>query len=85
MIKGKKWWWLLAYSVLINAATQPIALAVFQNTEISWWFLETCVTLIEGVLLALLLEIRFPKALQISLVANVVSAVLGLVIFSNVF
>ncbi len=68
----------LRAAVLINAFTQPIALYSVRQLHVGVWTVEGMVILVEGLLLAELLEVSLPRAYLISVVANVASAFLPL-------
>ncbi|EKQ54119.1 MAG: hypothetical protein B655_0920 [Methanobacterium sp. Maddingley MBC34] len=68
---------LLFYSFLINSITLPLATFSYLYLYPSFLLTETLVFLVETVLLKLLLEIDYPRALSISLVANIITALIG--------
>lgn len=68
---------LLFYSFLINSITLPLATFSYLYLYPSFLLTETLVFLVETVLLKILLEIDYPLALSISLVANIITALLG--------
>nr|WP_319374811.1 hypothetical protein [uncultured Methanobacterium sp.] len=68
---------LLFYSLLINSITLPLATYSYYFLNSSFILTETAVLLVETVLLKLLLEIGYPRALSIALVANIITALLG--------
>lgn len=72
---------LLFYSVLVNAATEPLALFVFQNLVPNFWLVEAAVAVTESVLLALVFRLSYRRALLLSFVANAFSASVGVIIF----
>jgi hypothetical protein len=67
-------------SILINSVTLPLATFSYLYLYHNFPFTETAVFLAEAVFLKFLLEIDFPKALLISLVVNIVTALLGFII-----
>ena len=72
---------LLLFSILINSFTNPI-LNYFYNFEFyELYGLEILVTLIEGILIMLLMEIRYYRAMFISLAANLTSLLIGIIVF----
>lgn len=73
---------LFLYSVLINAFTNPLLnyLYIFEFHEL--YYLEIGVAIAESFLLWLLMEISYPKAMFISVAANLISLLLGLAIFA---
>jgi hypothetical protein len=68
---------LLFYSFLINSITLPLATFSYLYLYPSFLLTETVVFLVETALLKLLLEIGYSRALSISLVANIITALLG--------
>ncbi|MBI5459154.1 hypothetical protein [Methanobacterium sp.] len=68
---------LLFYSFLINSITLPLATFTYIYLYPSFFLTETAVFLAETVLLKLLLEIDYPRALSISLAANIITALFG--------
>jgi hypothetical protein len=82
----RKYSWKTAlYVFLINLITWPIANLAFpsfieQFSIYSILIIEAGVILVESVPLMLLLKVKYPKALLISFVANVASALVGLLI-----
>ncbi len=72
---------LLLYSVLINSFTNPLFNYLYNYQFHDLYPLEMATVLVESILIALLMEVRFPKALLISLTANLASLLVGLLIF----
>lgn len=70
---------LLLYSVLINCFTHPVASFFFQGTITSFLLIEIVVFIVESFLLMWLLEIKIQKSLVISLVANLITAMLSII------
>jgi hypothetical protein len=72
---------LLLYSILINSFTNPLFNYIY-NFEIHQLYpLEMGVALTESILIMLLAEVSYPRALLISLAANLASLAVGLLIF----
>jgi|GEM_PF-597410 hypothetical protein len=71
---------LFSVSLLINSVTLPLATLSYQYLFFNLLLTETIVWLSESIFLKILLEIDYKKALIISLVANLVTSVLGLFI-----
>lgn len=69
---------LFSYSVLINSFTLPIATYIYLNVLNNLFMVEISVILVESVLIMLLLEIKYKKAIFISIIANSVTAIIGL-------
>jgi len=75
----KSFWKIALYTFLINLLTWPIANLIIGFTGFIYYlFVEIGVFLIESVLLMFLLKIKYPKALLISFIANLLSALIGL-------
>lgn len=72
---------LLLYAVLINAATQPFANFFYNNVIAQLWLIEICVCLVEAGLLWQLLRLPFWQAVLLSLVANAVTTLAGVIIY----
>jgi Mn2+/Fe2+ NRAMP family transporter len=68
---------LLFTSFLVNSVTLPLATFSYLYFYPNYLLTETAVFLAEGVLLKSLLEIDYSKALLISLVANMVTMIVG--------
>jgi len=71
---------LLCFITLINCLTHPLALYFYLNSLANLWMIEILVFLTEVILLKLLLEIRYPKAVLISFIANLVTTLVGILI-----
>ena len=81
---------LLTYSIIINCLTQPLAYYVYfylipaglTNNSLNLYFIivEILVFLIESFLLQLLLRVIYTKALLISFIANIITALLSFVL-----
>jgi len=72
---------LLLYSILINSFTNPLFNYLYNYRLHELYPLEIAVVLVESIFIRLLMEVRLPKALLISLLANLASLLVGLVIF----
>lgn len=70
---------ILIYSFLVNLLTWPLAQYFVGYTGIL--LMEFLVFLTESVLIKILFEIKYGKAVLISLTANLVSFLLGFIIF----
>lgn len=71
---------LLVYSLLINSFTLPTATFIYIYVLNSILIVEISVILVESVLIMLLMEINYKKALFISAVANLITSVIGFLI-----
>ena len=83
MIRNIKFPLSFVYILLINLLTWPIANYLIA-IGISTPFTEVGVILAEGVLIVLLFKIRYGKAFLASLIANVVSFLLGSFILGGI-
>lgn len=72
---------LFFYAVLINSFTLPIATFFYQNIIDDFYLIEGLVIFTESILIMLLLEIKYSKALLISFLANFVTAMVSLLFF----
>lgn len=71
---------LFLYSFLINAFTNPLFNYIYNYEHHMLYTLEIAVAIVESILIFFLMELSYPKAILISLVANIASFLLGLVI-----
>lgn len=69
---------LLAYSILINSLTLPIANYGYHNVLENFFAIELLVVFVESVLIFLLLKQKYPRSLLISSVANFITALMSL-------
>lgn len=84
---------LLLYSVLINSFTLPLATYLVSKAPrwhplafiSSFVVIEIAVFLIESLLIWQLMETSYKKALLISLIANAITAVIGVLLFMLTF
>lgn len=72
---------LLLYTFLINLATHPPALYLYQNLWPNLIAIELIIFLVESILLMLLLGIKYRKALLLSFIANLITAIISLLFF----
>jgi len=70
---------LFAYCLLINLVTWPLAI-LFYELYALFWIIEIGVFVIESILIKNLAEISWKKAIFISFVANLITALIGLLI-----
>ena len=77
LITKFEWKELLKYVVLINLVTWPWAVIIYIFGA-NFYLVELSVILVESILLMLLLRKKYVYALLLSLVANVVTAAIGL-------
>ena len=68
---------LFFYSIIINLFTQPFGTYLYQNTLISFYLVELLIIIIESVLISLLFEIKYKKAILISVLANITTALIS--------
>lgn len=79
IIIRKKFKLLLIYCILINLVTWPLA-NIFYGVSGLFWIIELGVFAIESVLIKYLVDITWKKAIILSFVANLITALIGLVI-----
>ena len=72
---------LFLYSFLINAFTNPLFNYIYNYELHMLYTLEIAVAIVESILIFFLLELSYPKAIVISIVSNIASFLLGLVVF----
>lgn len=78
---------LLGYAVLINCFTLPLATLLAgrlppSSLLLGWLGIEIGIVLVESVLWLLLLNQKYGKMLLMSLVANALTAIIGLMVMS---
>lgn len=71
---------LLFYSVIINSLTLPIATYSYLYFLNNFFVIEFVVIMVESVLLMYLLEIKYSKALLISIIANGITSFIGYIL-----
>jgi len=71
---------LLLYSVLINSFTNPLFNYLYNYELHQLYPLEMMVVLVEGILIALLMQVSYARALLISLAVNAASLLVGLLL-----
>lgn len=76
----EKVWKIFLYSLLINSVTNPIMNFLY-GINFNLYILEIGVFIIEIFLIKFLFKINYKKAILISLIANLLSFILGLIIF----
>jgi hypothetical protein len=74
----KNFGWLFIYALLINLFTWPLANLIYDWTGM-FWLIEFFVFLIEFVLIMLLVRLKWWKALLISLIANLITALISFI------
>lgn len=72
---------LFLYSFLINSFTNPFFNYLYNYEFHMLYPLEIAVALVESILIFFLMELSYPKAILVSLVANLASFLLGRIIF----
>ncbi|MEA3292994.1 MAG: hypothetical protein U9P88_00755 [Patescibacteria group bacterium] len=72
---------LFLYAVLINSFTLPLATFYYQNLINNFYLVEALVIFAESILIMLLLKTKYPRALLISFVANLITAMISLLFF----
>lgn len=72
---------LLLYSILINSFTNPLFNYLYNFELHQLYPLEIGVALTESILIMLLAEVSYPRALLVSFAANLTSLAVGLLVF----
>jgi hypothetical protein len=72
---------ILLYTILINCLTLPLATTGYHYVISNLILIEIMVIITETLFFRFLFKIRYTKAFTVSLAANLVSAVMGLLIF----
>lgn len=75
----KKIPFLLFYCILVNLFTWPLA-NLFYGVLGLFFIIELCVFAVESVLIKYLLDISWKKAMIISFIANLITALIGLIV-----
>jgi hypothetical protein len=75
----KKAAFLFIYCLLINLITWPLANLLYGLFGL-FLIIEICVFVIESILIKYLIDINWKKAIIISLIANLITAVMGFII-----
>ena len=73
---------LLFYSLIINSITLPLATFIYIYFFHNFLLMEITVFLVETFLLKIILELKYEKAVLISLIANFISALVGILIYT---
>jgi predicted Kef-type K+ transport protein len=66
--------------LLINALTEPLAVATFNELQVNFYVIEVVVCLVEFPLYRLLLQVSWKQAGLISVVANTLSAAVSFLV-----
>jgi hypothetical protein len=74
--KQSKFWGIVLFTFLINLFTWPLA-QLFYGERFNFYIIELFVIIIESILIMLLFKLRYWKSFSISIVANIISALLG--------
>ena len=72
---------LLLYCILINSFTNPLFNYLYVYELHEFYFLEIAVIVVEGVLIRLLAEVSYSRALAVSVAANLASMIIGMLVF----
>lgn len=67
----------LIYTILINCFTLPLATYAYYYVIFDLLLVEILVIVIESLFIKLLFNIKYPNALLISVIANVITALVG--------
>lgn len=80
LLIGKKIFWALFCSLIINTITWPLASYFYNHYLINFWLVEIGVIMAESILLAGLLKTNYLKALSISTKINLLTILISLII-----
>lgn len=69
----------LGIAALINCITIPAINIIYQKLFANFWILEIVVVIIEALVIVKLLKLNILKSLLVSLIANSITAVIGLI------
>jgi hypothetical protein len=72
---------LLLYCILINSFTNPLFNYLYAYELHEFYLLEIAIMMVEGVLIGLLAEVSYSRALAVSVAANLASLIIGMLIF----
>jgi hypothetical protein len=70
---------LFLYCILINAVTWPLA-NIFYDISGLFWIIEIFVFALECILIKYLMNISWKRAIILSLIANLITALIGIII-----
>lgn len=82
-LKSKPAWQVLFYSALVNSLTLPLAQYLYLHYLDNLVLMEAVVVLVEAPLIYLLLGVETRWALTLSVLANLVSALVGLLLLTH--
>jgi hypothetical protein len=72
---------LLLYCILINSFTNPLFNYLYIYELHEFYLLEIAIIMLEGVLIGLLAEVSYSRAIAVSAAANLVSFIIGTFVF----
>jgi hypothetical protein len=72
---------LLLYCILINSFTNPLFNYLYVYEIHEFYLLEIAIIMVEGVLIGLLAEVSFSRAIAVSVAANLASMIVGMLVF----
>ncbi len=72
---------LLLYCILINSFTNPLFNYLYIYELHEFYLLEIAIIMVEGVLIKLLAEVSYSRAIAVSVAANLASMIIGLLVF----
>jgi hypothetical protein len=72
---------LLLYCILINSFTNPLFNYLYIYELYEFYLLEIAIIAAEGVLIGLLTEVSFSRAIAVSVAANLASFIIGTFVF----
>jgi len=72
---------LLLYCILINSFTNPLFNYLYIYELHEFYLLEIAIIMVEGVLIGLLAEVSYSRAITFSVAANLASFIIGTFVF----
>jgi hypothetical protein len=72
---------LLLYSTLINSFTNPLFNYFYIFNYYNFYSLEIAVIVVESILIKLLAEVSYSRAIAVSAAANLASMIIGMLVF----
>jgi hypothetical protein len=72
---------LLLYCILINSFTNPLFNYLYIYELHEFYLLEIAIIMVEGVLIGLLAEVSYSRAIAVSVAANLASFIIGTLVF----
>jgi len=81
LVFRKNWPKLLFFSIIVNSFTWPIASYFYYNFLVSFVAVEIAVVIVETFLWSWLLKLNYLRGLGLSLTVNLITALIGIIVF----